>query len=581
MEKQIAIVLFLGCFLPCFAQASTTDSLEHKLFHAQGKEKIALLFKLSRENNGNSKAFHYIDLLQKEAEKQKDDKLEMQVMGLRIQTFVNTNQPDSTLKYATATIGLMRRKKEYKLMFSIQDLVIGQLISGKKFSDALKKVNEQFNEAKYLNNSVGMAIANKNLGLIYRCTGRSAEAARFYKEGIEWLDKADELSLKTDMYLDMITVNREQRKYVEALENCNKCFELLKQRTGKEKKDSEKSIVNAQYFTCLCLKAYICLELKQLKEAKECINKALKTANPSWTGVWLYPLWEAQMKYCIAINDYQEALKYHNLINQHNSKDNLNMLLFLINEKARIYVGMKQYREACKLYENAVIIKDSLYSVNFARQLDEVRSLYEVDKLEMKAEKNRLNTILLLSGLLALAIVCILLGVIVLIIRKNSKKLEEKNRKLFLQLKEKDVLQEKIERLSIQQPLGEENQKTEKSPEVFLFNRLQQWLETDKKYTNQKITPEEVAAKLSTNTRYLYDAIRQMTGQTFNDYINGLKLEYARKLLLSDKKNQLTIEGISTEAGFNTRSNFYRLFRLKYGLTPSELKKQDEESEIL
>lgn len=253
-------------------------------------------------------------------------------------------------------------------------------------------------------------------------------------------------------------------------------------------------------------------------------------------------------------------------------KQQLNRMLFLSYGKAHIYVGTKRYKEACILYEDVIAIKDSLSSINFARQLDEIRSVYEVDKLEIKAEKDRLNFILLSSGMLALSIVCLLMGIIIFIVRRNSKRLEEKNRNLFLQLKEKDALQAEITRLNKNCP--QEETKNDPLLGTVLFSRLQKWLDAEKRFTSLKITPEEVATELSTNTRYLYDTIRQATGQTFNDYINNLKLEYARKLLLSDKKSQLTIEGISTEAGFNTRSNFYRVFRLKYGLTPSELRKQ-------
>ena len=100
-------------------------------------------------------------------------------------------------------------------------------------------------------------------------------------------------------------------------------------------------------------------------------------------------------------------------------------------------------------------------------------------------------------------------------------------------------------------------------------------------YVNPQITIKEVAAALSTNTRYLSEAIRNETQQTFNDYVNTLRLEQACRLILSDKFSQMTIEGIAVESGFSTRSNFYRLFRSKYGLTPSELKKQDEEEKCL
>lgn len=578
MIKHILLVLILGIniFTPG-VYASVSDSLKQRLSYTSGKDKISLLYQLYLENNGNDSAFYFINKLQEEGARQKNLTEEMRAMGLRMQAFANANYPDSLAKYAPSVIAFLREHKNYDFMFSVQDLVISHLILRKQFTQALKSVNEQYEEAKRLNSATGLAIANKNLGLIYRYTGRPEEATRFYTESIEYLKEAGNGSLLLiNLYLELILVHREIGNFKQALENCNKCFNALNHLKKETVFDKlQENTFKAQYFTCLCYKASTCIDLNRLDEAEKCIREALKAANPSWKGIWLYPLWEAQMKFYIASANYQEAQKYQKLMFEFSDERQFNTRLYLENMQARIFVGMEKYKEACRLYENVLAAKDSLASIHFARQLDEVRSLYEVDKLEMKAEKNQLHMILSLLCVLTLAIICILLGIIIFIIRRNSRNLEEKNRKLFLQLKEKDALEAKIEQLStIQTETPPTNDKGQTDDTLFV--RLQKWLEKDHKYTNNKITPEEVAAELSTNSRYLYEAIRNATGQTFNDYINTLRLEYARKLL-SEKGNELTIEGISSESGFNTRSNFYRLFRLKYGLTPSELKKQDEE----
>ena len=60
---------------------------------------------------------------------------------------------------------------------------------------------------------------------------------------------------------------------------------------------------------------------------------------------------------------------------------------------------------------------------------------------------------------------------------------------------------------------------------------------------------------------------------SFNDYINHLRLEHARRLLFSGISEKLTVEAIALNSGFNIRETFHRLFREKYRLTPSEYAK--------
>ncbi|MDR2497473.1 MAG: helix-turn-helix domain-containing protein [Tannerellaceae bacterium] len=54
------------------------------------------------------------------------------------------------------------------------------------------------------------------------------------------------------------------------------------------------------------------------------------------------------------------------------------------------------------------------------------------------------------------------------------------------------------------------------------------------------------------------------------EYINILRLDKARQML--DCHAALTVEAIAGECGLSARS-FYRLFRERYGITPTEYRK--------
>lgn len=72
------------------------------------------------------------------------------------------------------------------------------------------------------------------------------------------------------------------------------------------------------------------------------------------------------------------------------------------------------------------------------------------------------------------------------------------------------------------------------------------------------------------NPSHFSTTFHREVGMTYSDYLNMLKLSYGRELLLS---TNLKIEEICFECGFSSRSNFFRLFKAKFGISPLQFRK--------
>ena len=83
---------------------------------------------------------------------------------------------------------------------------------------------------------------------------------------------------------------------------------------------------------------------------------------------------------------------------------------------------------------------------------------------------------------------------------------------------------------------------------------------------------EDAAKRLNSNTVYLSSAIKEHTGQSFGDYVNYLRLDYARNLLSDPNKKHKLISFIATESGFKSLRTFNRAFKKRFGITPGDEK---------
>lgn len=65
--------------------------------------------------------------------------------------------------------------------------------------------------------------------------------------------------------------------------------------------------------------------------------------------------------------------------------------------------------------------------------------------------------------------------------------------------------------------------------------------------------------------------IQAGAGTNLAGYLNGLRMEYAARLLI--RYPEYTVNAIAQEAGIPNLSSFHRLFKNRYGMTPSEFRK--------
>lgn len=120
---------------------------------------------------------------------------------------------------------------------------------------------------------------------------------------------------------------------------------------------------------------------------------------------------------------------------------------------------------------------------------------------------------------------------------------------------------------------------TEKSCEVKVDNTnvvddklnglIEEWFaREDKPYLKNGLKIADMADDINVSARHLSNYINSQYGQSFNLWINSHRIEYAKKLMLQDKK--ISIVELAFQCGFYDAASFSHMFKKLEGVTPKQ-----------
>ena len=141
-----------------------------------------------------------------------------------------------------------------------------------------------------------------------------------------------------------------------------------------------------------------------------------------------------------------------------------------------------------------------------------------------------------------------------------------KNPQFFQKISETDLV------------IAEINQSKEKTNKLnigelnLLAIELEEYMSQYKPYLNSVLDLDTLAKAMEVHPKTLSQAINQILGNNFSEYINSYRIEEAKLLLQNNSDNQITIMEIMYDVGFNSRSVFNTAFKNKTGVTPSQYK---------
>lgn len=341
----------------------------------------------------------YVKSMFKEAEAQKNDRYICHSAYYQLSYYYNQNQTDSVYKWANYLKPIAGRIQYWLMYFNAQKLLINTYIYNGEYEYAINEAQLMQQKAEQLRNVDGLIAAYECLVNAYHETSRRKE------EGII-LQKAYKLFPKFKHENDKVIVLCQFIEYYKSLNNyrmlktyLDKNMDLLNSIIKKEPDMYEAQYDNYLYLDIHYIHYYT--NIQKADSARKYIQKARLYINKQSYLPYLSMFQDACAQYYKKEKDYSAALMHADSaisVMQEYGSMQMEYAKELIS-KAEILQKMGDYKKALLLYKEANYLQDSITAAISATQLEEIKSMHNLDNLVWEEGKirNRIQFIILFT----------------------------------------------------------------------------------------------------------------------------------------------------------------------------------------
>jgi AraC-like DNA-binding protein len=107
-----------------------------------------------------------------------------------------------------------------------------------------------------------------------------------------------------------------------------------------------------------------------------------------------------------------------------------------------------------------------------------------------------------------------------------------------------------------------------------LKQRLTHLLDNEKVYLNEELSLTELSDKLGVSNKKLSELLNQHLHTSFYTLINDYRINEVKRRLDAGDAEKYTVVSIAYDSGFQSKASFYRIFKQKEGISPSDYRKK-------
>ena len=385
------------------------EEIRKKLPKLQGEKKLAALGRLhdlSRENDDYNQQLTCLYAHLNEARRQGNVEEQCADLLSRGILFYNYDLDDSLFYYVRGDMQFLAKHEEWEKCYRLWYYLANTYVYSDSLTTGLKEAQTMYEDAKQHQAVQGQGLAYMAMGNAYFNMHNMEEANEAYHKAIDQLMTLHPLPAEVPiLFSSQCDVLERIQAYQQLGELTIQWKEAIEKfiKDYNHPADYSGTIQGWAYYYIGCAQAALGLQQneeasKMLAQARKCILSEEDETFRSWLFY--------QAKLCKQRGLNGEALLYNTqllrLVEGINDKGDL---IRVKQQRAEIMTGMGKDKIAAELYREIYLISDSVNIKDTKRQLAEMNARFNVDELEMKqarlkmeqAQQQRLGIIIIAS----------------------------------------------------------------------------------------------------------------------------------------------------------------------------------------
>lgn len=322
------------------------------------------------------------------------------------------------IQWEDEVVTYYQKKKDYDRMFLMKQMAIYANSFNGRITEALKKANAMLALAQQMEYNTGIALSYLALGDTYINASMMPEAVEEYRKSINIIYQIPD------------SEKLQERVLIQFVPNLIRLRRMEEAQVNLERMDIIYKHTKLNPFLLYAYQAFYNIHTGELNKAHQFIIDA-ETANkakPSF--LYTSTLKYIQAEYAKVTGNHELAIQlYKDLTSNNRNSYIYNDYLRIKKSIAKIYTELGRDKEACEVYQTINASRDSINAHAYTAQINLLRTIYQVDRLDMANQKqwNRILSYLIIGGSLILTIFVLF----VFLIKKENKRLTTSRLKLI------------------------------------------------------------------------------------------------------------------------------------------------------
>lgn len=395
---------------------------------------------------------HYAEKKEEEARKLNMTNFVCESYSDRAIYYSNVGNVDSFYYFKKLMDPLALELKEFNYYFFLGNIEVALLIKNGKIERAIQTAKNLYETARKLNSDEGLIAANMSIGRAMMGAKRNEEAINSFEKSLSLMNekKISRNNWYLNNYSYLILLCDELKRYAQGLEYAYQKEQLIEKiKNANIGQQQGNTYMLNEWCDVLIKKVYFNSKLGNFEKAQKQLEKIYEYY-PDLTEKMQKQYHHASSEFYQAKGDNHKALAELDSCYDYYFGSNPNTNIQLMGERANLLTKNGADKEAVKLYQDLIVLKDSINNKWMDAQVGELRAIYDTDhlklvnsELELKNKHNQVQTILITLILSILTLV----GISLLCVRifRIKKKLENSEEQLKQEKEALKIAKEKAE----------------------------------------------------------------------------------------------------------------------------------------